>query len=111
MQSAIVEGWEAVPDAELDRLFSTYLWRIQRWSRGLPAPPFAARHIDVFKGLTVKNADTPSARYHLAAQAAVPMLSAWKLPARSADAARDAGRSRFQLDAPALAGVEPSSRW
>ena len=103
MQSAIVEGWESVPDAELDRLFSAYLWRIQRWSRGLPAPAFTARHIDAFKGLTAKSASTPSARYHLAAQAAVPMLSAWST-AQSDDADRNVGRSRFQLDAPILAG-------
>ena len=77
MQSAIVEGWESGPDRELDRLFSTYLWRIQRWSRGLSAPAFEARHVDAFKGLTAKSAPHPSARYHLAAQAAVPMLSAW----------------------------------
>ena len=103
MQSAIVEGWEAVPDSELDRLFSAYLWRIQRWSRGLSAPAFEVRHVDAFKGLTAKNARTPSARYHLAAQAAVPMLSAWN-SVESDDAVRNAGRSRFQLDSPVLAG-------
>lgn len=102
MKAALVEGWEAVPDAELDRLFSTYLWRITRWSRGLAAPKFAVEHIDAFKGLSVKNASTPSARYHLAAQAAVPMLVAWTT--MSDEAERDAGRSRFQLDAPVLAG-------
>lgn len=102
MKAALVEGWEAVPDAELDRLFSTYLWRIKCWSRGLSAPTFAVRHIATFKGLTTKTATTPSARYHLAAQAAIPMLEAWT--AMSDEAERSAGRSRFQLDAPVLAG-------
>jgi hypothetical protein len=102
MMVALVEGWEAVPDADLDRLFSTYLWRIKRWSRGLSAPRFSVRHIDVFKGLTSRSATTPSARYHLAAHAAVPMLAAWSDPSDAH--ARAAGRSRFQVDAPVIAG-------
>lgn len=102
MKAALVEAWEEVADAELDRLFSTYLWRIKRWSRGLQAPKFAPRHVATFKGLTAKTASTPAARYHLAAQAAVPMLAAWT--ARSDATDRNAGRSRFQLDAPVVAG-------
>lgn len=102
MRAALVEGWEAVPDADLDRLFSTYLWRIKRWSRGQSAPRFSTRHVDTFKGLTTRTSTTPSARYHLAAQAAVPMLAAWS--GHSAVDARATGRSRFQLDAPVIAG-------
>ena len=101
MKVAIVAGWEAVSDAELDRLFSTYLWRIKRWSRGLSAPTFAARDIATFKGLT-SGAGSPVARYHLAAQAAVPMFSAWS--GQSEADYRRLGRSRFQLDAPVQAG-------
>lgn len=103
MQWAIVEGWESVPDDELDRLFSTYLWRIRQWSRGQQAPPFTARHVDVFKGLVVTHANAPSARYHLAAQSAVPVLTAWS-GVQSEESLRDARRSRFQIDAPVLAG-------
>jgi Protein of unknown function DUF262 len=102
MREALVEVWQSVPDAELDRLFSTYLWRIKRWTRGLSAPTFATRHIDAFKGLTAKSANTPAARYHLAAQAAVPMLAAWVEPSNESD--RTAGRTRFQIDAPVVAG-------
>ena len=102
MQTAIVESWESVPDAELDRLFSTYLWRIQRWNQGLPAPTFAVQHIGTFKGVTTTGTVSPSARYHLAAQAAIPMLSAWK-PVNQREI-RDLGRARFQLDAPITAG-------
>ena len=102
MQSAIVEAWQQVPDAELDRLFAVYLWRIHRWSRGMHAPPFSMRHIDVFKGL--KEPNSPFARYHLAAQAAVPMLAAWHSGEHDVVDERDAGRSRFQLDAPIGAG-------
>ena len=102
MREALVEVWQSVPDAELDRLFSTYLWRIKRWTRGLSAPTFATRHVDAFKGLTAKSATTPGARYHLAAQAAVPMLAAWVEQSNESD--RTAGRTRFQIDAPVVAG-------
>jgi len=102
MKSALVETWESVADAELDRLFSAYLWRIRQWSRGLSAPTFAPRHVDAFKGLTERSAGTPAARYHLAAQAAVPLLEAWTI--QSDEGERSAMRSRFQLDAPVQAG-------
>lgn len=102
MREALVEVWQNVPDAELDRLFSTYLWRIKRWTRGLSAPTFAARHIDSFKGLTPKSASTPAARYHLAAQTAVPMLAAWAEHPDETD--RMVNRTRFQIDAPVVAG-------
>ncbi|MFI7744638.1 DUF262 domain-containing protein [Kocuria rhizosphaericola] len=102
MREALVEVWQNVPDAELDRLFSTYLWRIKRWTRGLSAPTFAARHIDAFKGLTPRSASTPAARYHLAAQTAVPLLAAWA--EQTDEAARMADRTRFQIDAPVVAG-------
>ncbi|MFF2029859.1 DUF262 domain-containing protein [Arthrobacter sp. NPDC058192] len=102
MREALVEVWENVPDAELDRLFSTYLWRIKRWARGLSAPTFAVRHIDAFKGLTPKSASTPAARYHLAAQTAVPMLGAWAEHSDETD--RMVNRTRFQIDAPVVAG-------
>ncbi|QDW29974.1 DUF262 domain-containing protein [Arthrobacter sp. KBS0702] len=102
MREALVEGWQNVPDAELDRLFSTYLWRIKRWTRGLSAPTFSTRYIDSFKGLTPKLASTPAARYHLAAQTAVPMLAAWV--EHSDEANRTTNRTRFQIDAPVVAG-------
>ena len=104
MQAAIVEGWEGVPDTELDRLFSTYLYRIWRWSRGLTAPRFTTQDIDLFKG--IRRVDqSPAVRYHLAAQAAVPMLAAWGGAVESTPTqSRDAQRSRFQVDAPITAG-------
>ena len=52
----------------------------------------------MFKSIPPANSRSPSARYHLAAQAAIPMLTAWAwAPSEPAD--RDARRSRFQLDA------------
>lgn len=105
MQAAVVETWESVEDKELDRLFSTFLYRIARWSRGKSAPGFSIHDIGMFKGISPKARSgflLPSERYHLAAQAAMPLLTAW-FPSTDQDV-RDAGRSRFQLDAPLIAG-------
>jgi hypothetical protein len=103
MKAAVVEAWESVKDADLDRLFSTYLYRIARWSRGESAPKFSIHDIGMFKGISPRSSRSPSARYHIAAQVALPMLSALAAPA-SGPEDRDAGRSRFQLDAPLLVG-------
>lgn len=102
MRIAIVETWESVADEDLDRLFSIYLYRIARWSRGESAPGFSDQDVGMFKGLSPKRALPPSARYHLAAQSALPLLSAWCKTSSHRD--RNAGRSRFQLDAPLVAG-------
>lgn len=101
---AVVEAWESVKDERLARLFSTFLYRIACWSRGESAPGFSIHNIDMFKGISRKanGGLSPSARYHLAAQAAVPLLSTWG--AEAGLEARDAGRCRFQLDAPLTAG-------
>ena len=102
MMVALVEAWEDVPDGELDRLFSTYLWRIRRWSRGMSAPAFSADHVDEFKGVTARSASSPMARYHRAAQSVVPVLTAWSADSTPSD--RDGLRTRFQLEAPVQAG-------
>lgn len=102
MQAAVVETWESVTDEALNRLFSTFLYRIARWSRGESAPGFSVHDIGMFKGIAPKGALAPFERYHLAAQAAIPLLTAWVAPGASDE--RDAARSRFQLDAPLVAG-------
>ncbi len=103
MQAAVVETWESVKDNELDRLFSTYLYRIARWSRGETAPKFSIHDIGMFKGISPKSSLSPSARYHMAAQLAIPMLNACETSTSELEV-RDLGRSRFQLDAPLLVG-------
>jgi len=104
MKVAVVEAWESVKDDELDRLFSTFLYRIARWSRGESAPEFTIHDIGIFKGISRKANGrlSPSERYHLAAQAIVPLMNTWATFAGHDD--RDAGRCRFQLDAPLIAG-------
>lgn len=103
MKAAVVEAWESVKDDELDRLFSTYLYRIARWTRGEKAPMFTIRDIGMFKGISSKKSRSPNARYHIAAQVAIPMLHAWGALTSDIEK-RDADRSRFQLDAPLMAG-------
>lgn len=102
MKTAIVETWESVDDGKLDRLFSRFLYRIARWSRGMSAPGFTTHDIGMFKGVSSRSDMSPSARYHHAAQTMVPMLKAWGGASGIDD--RDLGRSQFQLDAPLLAG-------
>ncbi|MBL1263544.1 DUF262 domain-containing protein [Methylomicrobium sp. RS1] len=103
MKAAVVETWESVTDAELNRLFSTYLYRIARWARGESAPRFTVHDIGMFKGISPKSSRSPCARYHMAAQVAIPVLDVWRgSPSGLAD--REAGRIRFHLDAPLLAG-------
>lgn len=103
MKAAVVEIWESVKDDELDRLFSTFLYRISRWSRGESAPRFTTHDIGLFKGISPKNNRSPSACYHIAAQVAIPMLNTWETSS-SKNKTRNTGRSRFQLDAPLLVG-------
>lgn len=102
MKAAVVETWESVPDEALERLFSTFLYRIAHWSRGESAPGFSIHDIGMFKGIAPKGALAPFERYHLSAQAAIPLLTAWVAP--GTQDARDAARSQFQLDAPLVAG-------
>lgn len=102
MKAAVVETWESVRDEDLDRLFSTYLYRISCWSRGESARGFTVHDIGTFKGISPRASLSPSSRYHVSAQAARSLLDT--LGASSALRPRDAGRSRFQLDAPVLAG-------
>ncbi len=103
MTAALVEAWESVGDAELDRLFSIYLYRIARWSRGERAPKFTPQDIGLFKGLSPGKDKTPHARYHTAAQAAMPLLTLLDSIV-SNEKSRAIGHARFQLDAPLVAG-------
>ncbi|MBP1325840.1 hypothetical protein JOF28_001072 [Leucobacter exalbidus] len=108
---AVIERWESAGDDALNRLFSLYLYRIARWSHGERATSFTDRDIHMFKGLTQEDAQTPSLRYHLAAQSALPLLNSWSgshaTPQRTQASDthdREREHSRFQLTAPILAG-------
>lgn len=102
MKAAVVQAWEEVGDEELDRLFSVYLYRIACWTRGESAPAFTTHDIDMFKGISKATSfQSPANRYHLVAQAALPLMTAWG--DQGVDD-RDVRRATFQLDAPQVAG-------
>lgn len=116
-KAAVVEAWESAGSDALDQLFSTYLYRIIKWSRGESAPGFTTHDIHMFKGISQRGDLMPSERYHSAAQSVLPVLDAWHRAgavtthAHAQDPSHD-GRlqhshtlhSRFQLDTPVLAG-------
>ncbi|MDY0134229.1 MAG: DUF262 domain-containing protein [Atribacterota bacterium] len=109
MTVALIESWESAGDVALDRLFSRYLYRIARWLRGEHAPQFTAQDIDLFKGISPVKDSTPHAHYHSVAQATMPLLALMGSAAcdekSSADEQYRAIRhSRFQMDAPLIAG-------
>lgn len=99
-RAAVIEKWEETDPAELDSLFSTYLYRIHQWSRGLDGSPFEASDIDAFKGISTHRTPAPWELYHLSAQTAMPMLELGKgqIDHRSLE------HARFQFDAPIRAG-------
>lgn len=99
-RAAVIEKWEETNPAELDILFSTYLYRIHQWSRGLNGSTFEASDIDAFKGISIHRASAPWELYHLSAQTAMPML---ELGCGQIDH-RELDHARFQLDAPIRAG-------
>lgn len=118
MTAAIVETWENADDEDLQRLFGVYLYRIARWSRGQRADRgLTTRHLALFKGIAVDQSLSPSDRYHLAAQTALPVLDGWPGGEQGAAPLPDqpelpgamtpqqkAAHARFQLDAPIVAG-------
>lgn len=109
MTTAVVEAWESAGDEALDYLFSTFLFRIARWSRDQSAlPGFIVHDIGMFKGIDGEHDHAPAARYHLAAQSALPLLNDWIARTGAQEdrntIPRDASRARFQLDAPIQAG-------
>lgn len=109
-QRAAVVGWEDIGEAKLDTLFTGVLSRIVSWSRHNRSLDFTQDDIPMFKGVTA-GTGTPAANYHRAAQLLLPGVTAWQSsaarPQESGDvelAERDDQRTRYQLDAPIVAG-------
>lgn len=103
LKAATVEEWESAGDSALDELFSIYLYRISKWSKGETAPGFTIHDIDMFKGISSAGPLSPSSRYHAAAQSMVPLMNQWHDSVSPRDEI-NALRSRFQIDVPLLAG-------
>jgi hypothetical protein len=103
LKAATVEEWEAAGDNTLDELFSLYLYRVAKWSKGETAPGFTIHDIHMFKGISSTGPLSPSSRYHAAAQSMIPLMNQWHSSGNPEDEI-NALRSRFQIDAPLLAG-------
>jgi hypothetical protein len=103
LKAATVEEWESAGDNTLDELFSLYLYRVVKWSKGETAPGFTIHDIHMFKGISPTRRLSPSSRYHAAAQSMIPLMNQWHNSINTEDEI-DALRSRFQIDAPLLAG-------
>lgn len=113
-QVAAVSGWEDIGEGRLDDLFTGVLARILRWSRHERSLDFTQDDIRMFKGLSADRPGTPAADYHRAAQLLVPGVAVWRgntagdrgphHEEQSDRRKRDNLRTRFQLDAPILAG-------
>lgn len=103
LKAATVEEWESAGDDTLDELFSLYLYRVAKWSKGETAPGFTIHDIHMFKGISSTGRMSPSSRYHAAAQSMIPLMSQWHTFVNPEDEI-NVLRSRFQIDAPLLAG-------
>ena len=52
----LVQEWEKLDDEnKLAPLFNNYLFKIRNWSRGKSARYFTTKHIDIFKGISLKH--------------------------------------------------------
>ena len=54
----IVENWEKNNNEKLKKIFAEYLFRIRKWTQGLPASHFSVVDIDTFKGVNVEDLTT-----------------------------------------------------
>lgn len=111
VRTTIVQEWESIDDDELEHLFSRYLYRIAQWSRGKPASrEFSIHDLSLFKGIDSTNhsGTTPAQDYHLAIQRsdAAAIGAAAFVPSDRKLLEPAALRSRFQLDAPIIAGSD-----
>lgn len=97
---AVVEDWERRDQADLDRLFSLYLFRIRRWSRGRRADTFEADDIGEFTGVSGDLTSSPRILARRLVHASAPVL---RIGVDEAGLA-DLRRARFPIDEPVLPG-------
>ncbi|WP_010533107.1 DUF262 domain-containing protein [Brachybacterium squillarum] len=97
---AVVEAWERRDQVDLDRLFSLYLFRIRRWSRGRRADTFEADDIGEFTGVSGDLTSSPRILARRLVHASAPVLGIGMDEAGLADLRR----ARFPIDEPVLPG-------
>lgn len=62
LKASTIKHWEETEEAELDRLFSQYLYRIKEWSYGNSARYFTRNHLHLFKGINLEENSFPSSQ-------------------------------------------------
>jgi DNA-directed RNA polymerase beta subunit len=95
----IVKGWEDLPQNELSRLFSDYLFRIKEWTKGNKAHELTEHNINKFKGIN-QNDYFPYAQFFKGAFAYADMVNHSAVPFVTGMR----NLKQFQLDTPIVAG-------
>lgn len=95
----VVKGWEDLPQNELSRLFSDYLYRITEWTKGNKAYELTEHNINKFKGIN-QNDHFPYAQFFKGAFAYTEMVNHSAMPFVSGMR----NLKSFQLDTPIIAG-------
>ena len=95
----VVKGWEDLPQNELSRLFSDYLYRIKEWTKGNKAYELNEHNINKFKGIN-QNDHFPYAHFFKGAFAYADMVNHSSMPFVSGIR----NLKPFQLDTPIIAG-------
>ncbi len=95
----VVKGWEDLPQNDLSRLFSDYLYRIKEWTKGNKAHELTEHNIHKFKGVN-QNDHFPYAQFFKGAFAYADMVNHSAMPFVSGMR----NLKPFQLDTPIVAG-------
>ena len=95
----VVKGWEDLPQNELSRLFSDYLYRIKEWTKGNKALELNEHNIYKFKGVN-QNDHFPYAQFFKGAFAYADMVNHSAMPFVTGMR----WLKPFQLDTPIVAG-------
>jgi hypothetical protein len=95
----VVKSWEDLPQNELSRLFSDYLYRIKEWTKGNYAAELNEHNIHKFKGITYKD-NFPYAQFFKGGFAYADMVNQSAMPFVSGMR----NLKPFQLDTPIVAG-------
>ncbi len=95
----VVKGWEDLPQKDLAKLFSDYLYRLKEWTKGNKAWELSEHNIDKFKGITQQD-NFPYAQFYKGAFAYADMVNYSAMPFVSGMR----NLKPFQLDTPIVAG-------
>ena len=95
----VVKGWEDLPQNDLSRLFSDYLYRVKEWTKGNKVWELTEHNIHKFKGIT-RQGNFPFAQFYKGAFAYADMVNHSAMPFVSGIR----NFNPFQLDTPIVAG-------